>query len=192
MRNALLILAGFVAGAGLVAAVVVAAPHATSASAAPAVRPTAATAPTAGSQIAGGSMMSGSRTGGTASAGQGSPMMAATRSPAARKLTIQHVLRGCHVWSNGTMTGPTMQLHLQVGQSLSITDMDVDAHQLLELAGPSHLQIGGPMMTSGHMTVSFPMKGVYRLGTKTVPMPGGMDVKTIGPDNKLRLVVTVA
>lgn len=35
--------------------------------------------------------------------------------------------------------------------------------------------------------------GVYRLGTKTVEMPGGMEeVKTIGPDNKLRLVVTVA
>jgi hypothetical protein len=35
---------------------------------------------------------------------------------------------------------------------------------------------------------------IYRLGTKTVEMPGmgGMDVKTIGPDNKLRLVVTAA
>jgi hypothetical protein len=36
-------------------------------------------------------------------------------------------------------------------------------------------------------------KGVYRLATKTVEVPsGGMDVKTIGPDNHLRLAVTVA
>jgi hypothetical protein len=44
------------------------------------------------------------------------------------------------------------------------------------------------------MTLSFMKKGVYRFGTKTVEMPGAgeMDVKTIGPDNHLRLVVTVA
>jgi len=42
-------------------------------------------------------------------------------------------------------------------------------------------------------TIAFPRKGVYRLGTKTVEMPGGMmEVKTIGSDNNLRLVVTVA
>ena len=35
-------------------------------------------------------------------------------------------------------------------------------------------------------------KGVYRFGTKTVPMPGAMEVKTTGPDNNLRLVITVA
>jgi hypothetical protein len=41
--------------------------------------------------------------------------------------------------------------------------------------------------------ITFMKKGVYRLGTKTVEMPGGgMDVKTVGPDNHLRLVVTVA
>jgi hypothetical protein len=50
------------------------------------------------------------------------------------------------------------------------------------------------MMTNHRMMLSFSKKGVYRFGTKTVEMPGGMsmDVKTIGPDNKLRLVVTVA
>jgi hypothetical protein len=34
-------------------------------------------------------------------------------------------------------------------------------------------------------------KGVYRLGTKTVKMAeGGMDVKTVGHDNNVRLLVT--
>ena len=49
------------------------------------------------------------------------------------------------------------------------------------------------MMMNHGMALSFMKKGVYRLGTRTVEMPGGrMDVKTIGPDNRLRLVVTVA
>jgi hypothetical protein len=108
------------------------------------------------------------------------------------KLTIQHVQRGCHVWSNGKTTASTMQLHLKLGQQLVVMDMDVDAHQMMEFSGPAHMRMGGPMMMSHGMTMTFPKKGIYHLGTKTVEMPGGMDVKTIGPDNKLRLVVTVA
>jgi hypothetical protein len=112
---------------------------------------------------------------------------------ATQKLTIQHVQKGCHVWSDGHMTAATMRLHMKVGQKLSITDNDVDAHQMMELAGPMHMQMGGPMMTAHGMTLAFMKEGVYRLGTKTVEMgDGGMDVKTAGPDNNLRLVVTVA
>lgn len=90
--------------------------------------------------------------------------------------------------------GPMMRLHLKPGQKLSILDSDVDPHQMMELGGPMHIRMGGPMMMNHGMTLSFMKKGVYRFGTKTVEMPGGgeMDVKTIGPDNHLRLVVTVA
>src|SRR5262245_21405185 len=123
----------------------------------------------------------------------GSTMMASS-SLAAQKLTIQHVHPGCHVWSmDGKTMGAMMRPHLKPGQRLLITDADVDAHQMMELGGPMHMQMGGPMMTSHTMTLTFSKKGVYRLGTKTVEMPGGgMDVKTIGPDNHLRLVVSVA
>jgi hypothetical protein len=107
-------------------------------------------------------------------------------------LTIQHVQRGCHVWSNGKTTGAMMRLHLKQGQSLSIMDMDVDAHQMMQFAGPSHMRMGGPMMTSHIMKMTFTKKGTYRFGTRTVEMAGMTDVKTIGPDNKLRLTVTVA
>jgi len=117
----------------------------------------------------------------------------ASASLATQKLTIQHVQKGCHVWSDGQTTGAMMRLHLKPGQKLSILDQDVDAHQMMELAGPMHLRMGGPMMTSDGMSLAFMKKGVYRLGTKTVEMKGGgMDVKTVGPDNNLRLLVTVA
>jgi len=53
--------------------------------------------------------------------------------------------------------------------------------------------MGGPMMMNRGMTFAFTKKGVYRFATKTVEMEGGgMDVKTVGPDNNLRLLVTVA
>jgi hypothetical protein len=119
--------------------------------------------------------------------------MMGSNSLATQKLTIQHVQRGCHVWSNGKTTGAMMRLQLRPGQRLSIMDNDLDPHQMMELTGPMHVRMGGPMMMNHGMTLSFTKKGVYRLGTKTVEMPGGgMDVKTIGPDNHLRLVVTGA
>jgi hypothetical protein len=166
MRYFLATLAGLLVGAGVIVAVAVAVPRAVQQKPSTSGMPMGAT--------------------------MGSTLMGAVASPATRKLTIQHVQRGCHVWSNGKMTAAMMRLHLKPGQRLSILDMDVDAHQMLQFAGPTHLRMGGPMMMNRGMTLSFPRAGVYRLGTKTVEMPGGMDVKTIGPDNKLRLVVTVA
>jgi hypothetical protein len=174
MRNLLIMITGFIAGGALVAGLAFL-PEATTANAKP-----AASAGTAMPQMSGGMAMSGST-------------MMASNSLATQKLTIQHVQRGCHVWSNGRTMGAMMRLHLKPGQKLSILDNDVDPHQMIELGGPMHMRMGGPMMTSHGMTLTFMKKGVYRFATKTVEMPGGgMDVKTIGPDNHLRLVVTVA
>ena len=123
----------------------------------------------------------------------GGAMMAPTASaPTALKLTIQHVLRGCHTWSNSKTQSPMMRLTLKAGGRLSILDQDTDAHQLVQLSGPMRLHLGGPMMMGHGTVISFMKKGVYRLQTKTVAMPGGIDAKTIGPDNTLRLVITVA
>jgi hypothetical protein len=92
-----------------------------------------------------------------------------------------------------------MRLTLKQGGKLAILDQDVDAHQLVQLSGPARLRVGGPMLMNHGTVVSFARKGLYRLRTRTVEMPGGtgmngtgMKVKTIGPDNTLRLVVTVA
>ncbi len=176
MRNLLIALTGFLVGAGLVVSLALALPRTMTTtvkqSSPQAAMPMSRT-------MSGGSMLSGNSM--------------ATYHPAMAKLTIQHVQKGCHVWSDGQTTGAMMRLHLKPGQKLSILDQDVDAHQMMQLAGPMHLRMGGPMMTSHGMTLAFMKKGVYRLGTKTVEMSGGgMDVKTNGPDNNLRLLVTVA
>lgn len=132
--------------------------------------------------------------GGSATQMGGTMMGSSGMAPASRRLTIQHVLRGCHVWSNGKTRSPMMRLTLASGGRLSILDQDLDAHQLMQVSGPARLRLGGPMMMSHGTVVSFPKKGIYRLRTKTVEMPGGMSVEaeTIGPDHTLRLVVTVA
>ncbi len=173
MRSLLIATTGFLAGGALVVGLLFALPKTTSVTVKPA-RQTAATP-----YMSGGMSMAGSTM--------------ASNSLATRKLTIQHVQNGCHVWSDGKTTASMMRLHLKPGQKLSILDNDVDAHQMMELAGPTHLQMGGPMMMNHGMTLAFAEKGVYRLGTKTVEMPGGaMEVKTVGPDHQLRLVITVA
>ncbi len=175
MRNLLIALTGFFVGGGLVVGLALALPQTTTVAA-----KQAATQSAAMPQMSGGM------------SGMSSSTMASA-SLATRKLTIQHVQKGCHVWSDGQTTGAMMRLHLKPGQKLSILDQDVDAHQMMELAGPLHLRMGGPMLMNHGMTLAFMKKGVYRLGTKTVEMNGGgMDVKTVGPDNHLRLMVTVA
>lgn len=184
MRNLLIGFGGFLVGTAMMVGVIVATSQTTTVSVAKTSSPASSVNRTMGSAPM------------TSSAGRAGMMMASASQPSrpqARALTIQHVLHGFHVWSGGGLTGSLMRMHLRVGQELMIKDMDVDAHRMLEFSGPMHLHLGGPMMGGRHMTLVFPKKGVYRLGTKTVEMPGvGMDVKTIGPDNHLRMVVTVA
>ena len=115
----------------------------------------------------------------------------ATATPAAQTLNIVHVQRGCHVWSNGTKSGATMQMMLMAGGTLRITDEDVDPHKLIQVAGPQ-VMLGKAMMTGDVAQISFPMRGVYRFTTKTLEMPGMAEVETIGPDNHLMLTVNVA
>lgn len=175
MRYLLIALTGFLVGTGLIVGLLVVLPDATNATAKQAIAPKAAMPQMSG-------QMSGMRSGTMASV-----------SLATQKLTIQHRQKGCHVWSDGQTTGAMMRLHLRPGQKLSIVDQDVDGHQLMQLAGPMRLHMGQPMMMNRGTTLAFMKKGVYRLGTKTVEMKGGgMDVKTVGPDNNLRLLVTVA
>lgn len=169
MLKLLVVVAGFAIGSAFIAAAL-ALP---SSSATPASRANAATA-----------IMSAAE----------APPASMSNEAAAVKLTIQHVQKGCHVWSNGTMTAAsTMRLQLKRGQELTISDMDVDAHQLIELSGPSRIATGAPLTMGHERKFTFTKKGVYRLGTRTVELPGAaMDVKTTGLDHKLRLVVAVA
>jgi plastocyanin len=111
---------------------------------------------------------------------------------AAADLTIIHVQKGCHVFSNGSAQMPMMRLSLKAGQMLRIMNQDLDMHRMMEVAGPAQMMLGGPMKQGQAQTLTFKKPGVYRFTTKVSPMAGMPAVATTGPDNNLRLMVTVA
>ena len=110
------------------------------------------------------------------------------------KIVITHQTKGCHSWVlNGGAFKPIQQLALRRGGYVTITNNDVMPHKLLTLSAAGTV-LATPAMN--HMgatsTVTLPKQpGVYTFTTKA-----GEDytkgVKTIGPDNTLKLKVIVA
>jgi plastocyanin len=112
---------------------------------------------------------------------------------APKTITIRHQMHGCHAWSfAGGPYKASLSIKLAAGTTLTVTDNDLMPHKLIQLAGPK-LRLVSPAMNhmSATAKVTFLKKGTYRLGTK--PGEDYMNgVKTIGPDNILRLTVVVS
>jgi plastocyanin len=109
----------------------------------------------------------------------------------AARVTIVHVVRGCHVWSNGKSKARGAKIFLRHGGRVTVRNQDVDMHRFMRLAGP-RMMLGGYMGMNHQSTLTFRKPGVYRLRTTTEEMAGMPDVKTIGPDNPLPMVVVVS
>jgi hypothetical protein len=108
-------------------------------------------------------------------------------------LTIRHQLRGCHAWSfNGGAYKASLKIRLARGTALKVVDNDLMPHKLVQLAGPKAKLISPAMKhMSAQARVIFAKKGTYKFTTK----PGEdymKGIKTVGPDNVLRLIVTVS
>ena len=108
-------------------------------------------------------------------------------------LTIRHQTRGCHTWSiNNTSYRASLKVRLARGTTLTVTNNDVMPHKLIQLAGPKAKLVTPAMKhMSAQAKVVFAKKGTYRFTTK----PGEdymKGMKTTGPDNVLRLTVTVS
>ena len=114
-----------------------------------------------------------------------------TTTTAADQVTIIHVQKGCHVWSDAGKQMVAMHLRMHTGQMLKVTNQDVDMHRMVLVSGPMMMRLGGPMAQGKTDTLSFTKPGTYVFGTKVSSMKGMPDVQTIGPDNNLKLTVTV-
>ncbi len=107
-------------------------------------------------------------------------------------ITIHHQKVGCHAWAVGSGPYKVVQtLAVKPGTTLTFTDNDVMGHTLLQLTGPNATMVGTNMDKMGaHAKIVLSKPGTYVFGTKE-----GNDyykgVITTGPDNILRLVVTV-
>jgi len=108
-------------------------------------------------------------------------------------LTIRHQLRGCHTWSfNNGPYKASLKITVARGTTLKVTDNDMMPHKLIQLAGPKAKLIAPAMRhMSAQAKITFANKGTYKFTTK----PGEdymKGIKTIGPDNVLKLTVTVS
>jgi hypothetical protein len=132
----------------------------------------------------------------------------ATAKPTA-SVTIRHQIKGCHTWSvNGGAYAARHTLHAKRGTVLTIRNLDVMPHQLVQQGGPrvafSNLRApahamglkgpykAGEMARMGAATrLVLAKPGTYRFTTR-----GGEDytegVKTVGEDNVLELTIVVS
>ena len=123
--------------------------------------------------------------------GGGDNKGASTPAPTTENIAINHVEKGCHVWNNGQAA---MQVQMNRGDTLGISNKDIDNHQLVEMNGPM-MGMGGMMkMVSGTASMTFTEPGTYHFKTKVVEEKGSTmrAVETIGPDNDLTLEVVVS
>jgi hypothetical protein len=107
------------------------------------------------------------------------------------RLTIIHVQKGCHVWSNGKATPAAgVKVVLKPGQRLTVLNQDIDTHKLVRLAGPK-VVLGKALSMNDRVTIAFQKPGIYKLRTMKMETPGMPEVETMSPDNILAMLVVV-
>lgn len=116
----------------------------------------------------------------------------ALASPTVR-LTLIHVMQGCHVWgdANGEALGASKTLKVKPGMRVSVRiscPMDFD---IAQTAGPK-VALGETRWHTGttHVLV-FARKGTYRFTATNVQTPEEVGLETLGPVNVDRLTVVV-
>jgi hypothetical protein len=116
------------------------------------------------------------------------PVPPAVASPTVR-LSILHVVRGCHVWS--TTNAPAAKITVKIRTRLELRascPMDFD---IVQTSGP-RLSLGNRRLYAGttRMLV-FRKRGVYKLTARNVQSSEQTGLQTLGSDNVLTLTVVV-
>lgn len=110
------------------------------------------------------------------------------------RLTIVHVVQGCHVWGdvNGQPLGPSRTLKMKRGTTLLIRINCPMSFDFVQLAGPK-LALGASLTHAGTVrSLTFARRGVYKLQAKNVESSEQMGMTTLGPDNTLVLTIRVS
>jgi len=110
------------------------------------------------------------------------------------RLTIVHVVQGCHVWGdvNGQPLGPSRTLKVKRGTTLLLRINCPMSFDFAQLAGPK-LALGASLTHAGTArTLVFAKRGVYKLRATNVESSEQMGLTTLGPDNTLVLTVRVS
>ena len=127
-------------------------------------------------------------------AGVGVPTGAAAAASPTVRMTIVHVVQGCHSWGTdlSQALGPTRTIAVKHGTQLQIRVNCPMSFDFVQLSGPA-LALGDPRSYPGTVrTIVFVRKGVYRLQATNVESSEQMGMTTIGADNVLVLTVRVS
>lgn len=117
---------------------------------------------------------------------------AALASPTVR-LSLIHVMQGCHVWGDGDgqVLGAAKTLRLRPGTRVSVRigcPMDFD---IAQTAGPRIPMSETRWHTGTTHVLVFAKKGTYRLTATNVQTPEEVGLETMGVVNVDRLTVVV-
>jgi plastocyanin len=116
----------------------------------------------------------------------------ASARPAA-DIVIRHQMKGCHAWAVDSEAFKASQKVTVVrGTSFTLVNNDVMPHTLLQVAGPKVSLTHALLNHVGAKTTfALTRAGTYRFTTRVGEDYKGMEMKTIGEDNVLRLTVVV-
>ena len=92
------------------------------------------------------------------------------------------------LWASRSRTGDLPGVTLRHGGRVTILNQDVDLHKVVQLAGP-RIVTGKTMAMNAIVKLRFGTAGRYRFKTVTSEMRGMPEMKTVGPDYRLILVV---
>jgi hypothetical protein len=134
--------------------------------------------------------------------------------PTTASLQINHFVRGCHNWSlKGGPFHPNQSVRLARGGSLLVTNDDLMVQDLIKTSGPAVLMKLVKQSHMGNMPIKMEMEGkpspyaMAHMGAqlKVTFAHAGVyhfklvdrgdyykNIKTVGPDNKPTLTVTVS
>ena len=110
------------------------------------------------------------------------------------RLTIVHVVQGCHVWGdvNGNALKASQTLKVKRGTKVAIRINCPMSFDFVQLTGPK-LALGASLTQAGTVrTLVFAKRGVYKLQATNVESSEQMGMTTLGPDNVLVLTVQVS
>lgn len=108
------------------------------------------------------------------------------------QLAIIHTVSGCHIWQTAHAQGSKAALKLKRGDKITLHVTCPMDFTLVQLKGP-RLVLGDPTLHTGtQRTIKFAKRGVYVLQATNIQSSTEMGMQTLGPDNVLKLTVTVS
>ncbi len=108
------------------------------------------------------------------------------------QLAIVHTVSGCHIWQGTHAHGAATVLKLKQGDKVTVHVTCPMDFTLVQLKGP-RLVLGDPTLHTGtQRTIRFAKRGVYVLQATNIQSSTEMGMQTLGPDNVLKLTVTVS